>query len=126
GPIGQLRMWTEPLLRQEQQAAAEPSRARLDTALALLAFDEGQLGYLYERLLQAAPGEFPILRDALAEHREPLSDRLWPDVESTAGEERRLRAAAALAAYDPDHPGWGSIRNATSESLTRVKPEFLG
>jgi formylglycine-generating enzyme required for sulfatase activity len=126
GPIRQLRKWTEPLLRQEQQAAAEPSRARLHTALALLAFDESQLDYLYKRLLHAATGEFPVLRDALAEHREQLSDRLWPDVETTASEERRLRAAAALAAYDPVNPRWRSICDEVAQALTRVKPEFLG
>ena len=70
GQVRQLRKCTEPLLRQEQQAAADQSRAKLHTALALLTVDESQLDYLYERLLQAAPGEFPILRDVLAEHRQ--------------------------------------------------------
>ena len=60
GQVRRLRKWTEPLLRQEQQAAADQSKAKLHTALALLAVDESQLDYLYERLLQSAPGEFPI------------------------------------------------------------------
>ncbi len=102
GPISQLRKWTEPLLRQEQQAAAEQSPAKLHSALALLAVDENQLDYLYERLLHAAPGEFPILRDALAAHREKLSCRLWWDADSSTNEDRRLHATAALASYDSD------------------------
>ena len=85
-----LRRFTEPLLRREQQAAADQGRAKLHTALALLAVDKGQLDYLYERLLQAAPEEFPILRDVLAEHRQDLSARLWSDAES--GDERGATA----------------------------------
>ncbi len=126
GPIRQLRKWTEPVLRQEQQAATEQSGARLHTALALLAFDEDQLDYLYERLLEVAPAEFTILRDALAERREVLSSRLWSDVESSVGEDRRLRAAAALAAYEPVNPRWRTIGDDVAQALTRVSPEFLG
>lgn len=76
--------------------------------------------------MHAAPGEFPILRDALVEHREKLSDRLWSDVDSAASEERRLRAAAALATYDSDNPRWETIRDDVVQALTRVSPEFLG
>ncbi|HKI20300.1 MAG TPA: hypothetical protein VKA15_20590, partial [Isosphaeraceae bacterium] len=126
GQVRQLRKWTEPLLRQEQQAAAEQSQAKLHTALALLTVDESQLDYLYERLLQSASTEFPTLRDMLTEHRQKLSGRLWSDAESAESEERRLRAAAALAAYEPVNPGWHAIRDDVVQSLTRVKPEFLG
>jgi serine/threonine protein kinase len=129
GIVGQARLirkLTEPLLRLEQKAAADQSKAKLHTALALLAIDESQLDYLYERLLHAAPGEFPILRDALAEHREKLTGRLWSDAESAASEARRLRAAAALATYDSDNPRWRKIRDDVVQALTRVSPEFLG
>ena len=126
GQARQLLKRTEPLLRQEQQVAAEQSKAKLHTALALLTIDESQLDYLCERLLQSTPSEFPILRDVLEEHRDKLSARLWLDAESAESEARRLRAAAALAAYEPVNRGWGAIRVDTAQSLTRVKPEFLG
>ena len=122
----QLRKSTEPLLRREQQAAAEQSQAKLHTALALLAVDDSQLDYLYERLLQSAPAEFPTLRDMLAPHREMLSGKLWSDAAASESEEQRFRAAAALAAYEPVNPGWQAIRDDVAQSLTRVKPEFLG
>jgi hypothetical protein len=124
--LGQIRRFAEPLLRQEQQAAAEQSKARLHTALALLPVDDGQLDYLYQCLLQAAPEDFPILRDALSDHKAKLSARLWSDAESAASEERRLRAAAALASYEPTDPRWKSIRAEVAQALTRVSPEFLG
>jgi len=126
GQVRQLQKWAEPLLRQEQQAAPEQSQAKLHTALALLTVDDRQLDYLYERMLQSASGEFPTLRDVLAEHREKLSGRLWSDAESAESEDRRFRAAAALATYEPANPGWRAIRDDTVQSLTRVKPEFLG
>ncbi len=126
GRVRQLRKRAEPLLRQEQQAAAELSQAKLHTALALLAVDENQLDYLYERLLQSAPEDFPTLRDVLEKHREKLSGRLWSDAESGESAERRLRAAAALATYEPVNPSWHTIRDDVVQSLTRVKPEFLG
>jgi hypothetical protein len=124
--LGQIGKFTEPLLRQEQQTAQEQSKAKLHTALALLTVDESQLDYLYQRLLQAAPEDFPILRDALSEHKEKLSARLWSDASSAASEERRLRAAAALASYDATHPHWQTIRPDVAQALTRVSPEFLG
>ncbi|WP_435011955.1 protein kinase domain-containing protein (plasmid) [Tundrisphaera lichenicola] len=126
GQIRTLRSNAVPLLQKEQQAAAESSKAKLHTALALLAVDGSQLDYLYEQLLQAAASDFPVLRDALAGHRDTLAGRLWQDATSGEYEERRLRAAAALASYAPDHPGWRSIRKDTACSLTLVKPEFLG
>jgi hypothetical protein len=124
--IGQIRKFAERLLRQEQQRAAEQSQEKLHTALALLPGDRGQLDYLYERLLQAGPEDFPILRDALAGHKEELCPRLRADAESAGNEDRRLRAAAALASYDPSHPCWQTIRTDVAQALTRVSPEFLG
>ena len=126
GQVHQLRKWTEPLLRREQKAAADPSKVRLHTALALLRVDEGQLDYLYEQLLRAQPGAFPILRDALAEHRLKLCGRLWSNAESGEDEDCRLRAAAALATYDSVNPRWNLIRDDVAQALTRVNPEFLG
>ncbi len=121
-----LRGYTEPILRQEQQAAADQSQAKLHTALALLAVDGIQLDYLCEQLLQATSGEFPILRNVLAEHQQSLSSRLWSIAESRESEERRLRAAAALATYEPVSPGWRALGHDAALWLTRVKPEFLG
>ncbi len=88
--------------------------------------DESQLDYLYERLSQSTSAEFPILRDMLEKHLGKLSSRLWLDAESAASVERRLRAAAALATYEPANPRWSVIRDDVAQSLTRMKPEFLG
>jgi len=120
-----LRKDATPLLRKEHQAAVEPSRVKLHTSLALLPGDEGQIDYLHEQLLQAEAADFPVLRDALAGHRAALSDRLWKEARSGEDNGRRFRAAAALATYEPDHPGWRDFREPIAQALTRVKPEFL-
>jgi serine/threonine protein kinase/formylglycine-generating enzyme required for sulfatase activity len=95
------RPWADPLLRKANEEAKEGSRQKLSTSLALLPADDGQVEYLYERLLNSGPTELAVIRDALAGHRDALTGRLW-DVagDEQADPERRLRAACALAAYD--------------------------
>jgi serine/threonine protein kinase/formylglycine-generating enzyme required for sulfatase activity len=124
--VCQLRKFTSPLLRREQQAAADQSKVKLHSALALQAMGESQLDYLYEQLLQASASDFPVLRDALAGHCAKLSETLWKDAASRQSDDRRLRAAAALAAYEPGHPRWRDIREHAARLLTLVKPEYLG
>ena len=121
-----LRRWTEPLLRSQQDAAPVGSRIHLNTAMALLEHDAGQLGHLYQQLIQASPEDFPILRDFLDGDRDTITPKLWAEADGLGPEERRLRAAAALASYATDDPGWGRIGDEVARLLTRVKPEFLG
>src|SRR5262249_15795631 len=88
-------------LRRHLHDAPEDSKARLDAGLGLVGVDEGQVDYLYERLLDVSPTQLSVIRDALAEHKETLTDKLW----SVLGDEQqkpdqRFRAACALAGYD--------------------------
>jgi hypothetical protein len=55
----------------------EDSKEHLHASLALLPVDEGQVEYLYRRLLAAGPAELPVIRDALLPGREPVRERLW-------------------------------------------------
>ena len=104
------RQWSDPLLREIYDEAAEMSPQKLHAGLALLPVDPGQVNYLFGRLLAAGPQELPVIRDALAPHKESFLYRLWAAVEKpeTGRESQRLRAAAALATYDPDSERWGS------------------
>src|SRR5262249_45748584 len=54
--------------------------------------------------LDAEPHEVPVLRDALAPHKKPLLGKLWAVVAAPARgkEQQRLRAAAALAKFNPE------------------------
>jgi formylglycine-generating enzyme required for sulfatase activity len=94
-------------------AGASPSREttptstrargeRLNACLALyLLGDRGQLDYLYGRLLQASPGELPVICGAL----EPDGPRLVARLRGVLNDarvdpDRRFAAACALARYD--------------------------
>jgi serine/threonine protein kinase/formylglycine-generating enzyme required for sulfatase activity len=134
------RHWTDPLLRDayaeaeraDREADTEGERARdarrqLHAALALLPADPTQVEYLYGRLLDAEPQEVVVIREALLPHKGELTERLWAGVEEPprGHEAQRLRAACALAAYDPENARWGQASGPVVEQLTAVDVVFL-
>ena len=128
GEMTEYRKWTDPLLRQEHGKAGMNSRQKLHASLALLPVDATQVDYLCGRLLDAGPHEVPVIRDALAPHKDSLLDKLWAVVEKPerGQESQRLRAAAALAKYDPDSPRWGTAGALVVNDLVLENPIFLG
>ena len=121
--IERYRLWANPLLEQQNEKAAEGSPQKLRIGLALLPVDPGQRDYLYRRLRDAEPHEVAVLCTALIPYKEDLLEQLWAVVEQPAQgkEKQRLRAASALAIYDPEtrmgespkpsrrRPRWGSF-----------------
>jgi formylglycine-generating enzyme required for sulfatase activity len=104
------RQLSDPMLREFYDEAPPKSPRKLHASLALLPVDPGQVDYLHGRLLDADLQELPVIVGALAAHKDRLKDRLWAVVEKPAKgkESQRLRAAAALARYEPDSKKWGS------------------
>jgi hypothetical protein len=101
------RSWADARLRRHLQDAAPDTKEHLHASLALVAVDAGQVDYLYDRLLHAGPTELPVLRDALREHRADLVERLGGVLAGAHQDaDQRLRAACALAAYDPANGQW--------------------
>ena len=84
------------------------------------------MDYLYGRLLGAAPNEVPVIRDALAPHKDDLLDKLWAVAETPekGKESQRLRAAAALAKYDPESEKWATFKPLLVNDLVAVKTLF--
>jgi formylglycine-generating enzyme required for sulfatase activity len=129
--------WTDPLLK-EAYAEAEKvkswakteairgaqARRQLRAALGLLPMKAGWTEYLYGRLLNADLPEVPVIRDALAPHKGALVDKLWKVAEKpgNGNEPRRLRAASALAHYDPSNRRWQGIQTALANDLVAVPP----
>ena len=96
---------------------SDESKAKLHASLALLPADPGQVPFLLKRLLIAKANEVDPLRRSLFDHREELMPRLWGILNqagtSTPGQ--RLRAASALALFDPESKSWSK----TSPQLAR-------
>ena len=84
--------------------------------------DLTQVNYLYDRLLDAQPHEVPVIRDALAPHKDGLLNKLWAVVAAPdkGKESQRLRAAAAFAKYDPVNEKWATIQEAVGNDLVAV------
>jgi serine/threonine protein kinase/formylglycine-generating enzyme required for sulfatase activity len=125
------RRWINPLLREaySQADAHQEARKQLHASLALLPVDPQQKDYLYNRLLNAAPHEVPVLLDALAPRKTEMLDQLWTVVEQEqppkGRQEQRLRAASALASYDPDGGRWAGVQNAVANDLVAVPAVYL-
>jgi eukaryotic-like serine/threonine-protein kinase len=133
------RRWLDPLLRDSiSQAQAENNKDHeLHASLALLPVDPGQVEYLYRRLLVAEPQELPVICHALEPHKAELLERLWAlvaampratgsDANSATASER-LRAAAALAAFDAANERWTQSSGPwVANNLVRENPVFLG
>ena len=126
--MAEYRQWTDPLLREENDKAAAKSRQKLHASLALLPVDPGQVAYLHGWLLDAEPHEVPVIRDALAPHKDELRDKLWVVVDKPekGKEPQRLRAAAALAKYDPQSQRWDKAGTLVVNDLVQENPVFLG
>ena len=127
GEMSEYRKWTDPLLRQENDKAVDKSRQKLHTSLALLPAEVTQVTYLNDRLLNAELHELPVIRDALAPHKAKLLDMLWTKVENPekGNEPQRLRAAVALAKYDPENAKWPKASRSVVDQLVRESPVFL-
>jgi serine/threonine protein kinase len=128
GEMAEYRQWVDPLLREENTKAAANSRQKLHASLALLPVDPGQVEYLVGRLLDAQPHEVPVIRDALAPHKDAQLDKLWAVVltPEKGKESQRLRAAVALAKYDPESDKWAKPSGPVVEQLVGENPVFLG
>ncbi len=128
--ISSYRCWIDPLLRDAaaEAQASKDARKQLHASLALLPVDDEQAAYLYERLLDATPQEVPVIREALAPHKAELLDKLWAVVEQPAKgkESQRLRAAAALAKYDPASAKWAQASALVANDLVRENAVSLG
>ncbi|VTR92873.1 serine threonine protein kinase : Serine/threonine protein kinase OS=Singulisphaera acidiphila (strain ATCC BAA-1392 / DSM 18658 / VKM B-2454 / MOB10) GN=Sinac_3409 PE=4 SV=1: Pkinase: FGE-sulfatase [Gemmata massiliana] len=118
------RRWLKPLLQEAFNRAEsnKDERKQLHASLALLPEDPNQVEYLFARLLESQPHEVSVICDALIPHKGALLEKLWAAAESPVKgkESQRLRAAAALALYDPGSEKWAHIRTAVCDDLVTV------
>jgi formylglycine-generating enzyme required for sulfatase activity len=121
------RKWVDPLLRKAAENTALNPRQKLNANLALLRVDSGQADYVYNRLLQAEPDEVPVICAELVPYKNQFMQRLWGVVSSTAKDQaaQRMRAAAALARFDPTGEGWTTVSTVLVDQLMNENPLFL-
>ncbi|HEX3314022.1 MAG TPA: SUMF1/EgtB/PvdO family nonheme iron enzyme, partial [Gemmataceae bacterium] len=126
--LADYRRWADPLLQQSFDKAAPGSHEKLHASLALLPVDPNQANFLCDRLLDADPHEVAVLIDALAPFKGTLTEKLWQaaTVTERGKESRRLRAASALAAFDPQGDRWPTIQSAVVDDLVTVPIVHLG
>jgi eukaryotic-like serine/threonine-protein kinase len=128
--MGSYRRWINPLLRAAhvKAEANKDARKQLHASLALLPVGGAQVAYLYDRLLGAEPHEVPVIRDALAAHKDDLLEKLWAVAlkPQNGREPKRLRAAAALAKFDPDSEKWAKCSPLVANNLVLENPVYLG
>ncbi len=120
--MGPYRRWLDPMLARESRAAASQKdrSRRLRVALALLPREEQQVPALVELMLTADPEELTLIRDALRPFAPRLTADLWGLLSDPIGRaSARLRAAGALADYDPTNPGWRRSRRTWSRRSAR-------
>jgi formylglycine-generating enzyme required for sulfatase activity len=118
--IGHYRRWADPLLQDLAAPSNSDPQKRLRAALALIEVDPGQVDFLVERLLTAQAEDIFILREALR-NQSGIVPRLWAVLDQPRQDSgRRLRAAAALAALDPDNAVlWTKVRQDVVAPLVR-------
>jgi formylglycine-generating enzyme required for sulfatase activity len=115
-----------PLLHELAERAEPGSRQRLHAALALLPDDPGQADYLGRQILHAGPDELLLLRRALQPHAHRLTGSLWEVLEGEGEPPRRLRAACALAGFDPEGTDWARVRRSVAGWLVAENPLLVG
>lgn len=113
------RRWADPLLREAYADAekGDDHRKQLHASLALLASDAGQTSYLYGQMLEAGPQELGLIRRELAPYKSEYVPQLWAELANGKSPARRLRAACALAEYDPSDPQWAGYGTFLVQSL---------
>ena len=118
--------WAGPRLSAIVNDPGRPAKQRLQASLALLASDPGQLPYLRSRLLTASPDELLVIRLQLEPWKESLTESLWQTLEDNAtGADQKLRAASALAAFDPTSRRWQPVASQIVGQLVKENSLLL-
>lgn len=99
---------------------------RWRVGVALLDSDETQVALLGDSVLERAPEELLVIRDALYPFRRQLVDRYWSILgDASRHDGQRLRSAAMLASFDPQSEAWSSVRMDIVKALLSVPSEEL-
>ena len=116
-----------PRLRAALAAGETPAR-KLRAAIGLARLPDAPEGVwesLFQSLLVAEPAEVASIRSALSPRGAGSIERLWSVASDSVAGPGRLRAAAALAAFDPQGDRWQGIAPAIALDLVNVPAVHL-
>jgi formylglycine-generating enzyme required for sulfatase activity len=124
------RSRVQPLLEaasREQATQDDPVRD-LAIHLALLPGDGSQVEPVLEHLLEARPQDVGVIVASLEPYKQIVSEQLWSNVGETSPQTAgsRIRAACALAAYEPENPRWGDAAGPVATLMVNEEPLALG
>jgi hypothetical protein len=109
-----------PLLEQLINDPTSPADDRLHARLILLALDADQVQPLAQELYNAEAREVPEICKALLPYKDQLVDGYWQTIENKKTTPPiRIRAAAALAQFEPESPRWESVGRSVVDALQR-------
>ncbi|MGO9113623.1 MAG: formylglycine-generating enzyme family protein, partial [Thermoguttaceae bacterium] len=128
--MGPYRWWIDPLLRSDlAQAGGDDDGKRLRASLAMLPADARQAEPLFERLMaadrsmDADPGAFDAVRQALLPYKAQFTGRLWGIAAAPPSDQELLCAASVLALYAADDgPHWHAGAAKVATVLARANP----
>jgi formylglycine-generating enzyme required for sulfatase activity len=125
--LGPYRAWADQSLAKIADDDNASPKERLHARLALVATDpSSHVEPLRQALLSARPEDFPVVRDALAPHRDQIQESLWQVLENGKTPPERFRAACALARFDPESPRWDKTAADVAGALVTENPIYLG
>jgi serine/threonine protein kinase/formylglycine-generating enzyme required for sulfatase activity len=117
------RHWADPALERIYDDGAAPAQERLRAALALAPVRPDLVDFLRQQLLTASPEELLVIRDALRDHGGEVAPLLWSFLhDGGADSEQRMRAACALAIYDPENSAWDQLKDTVADKLVTENP----
>ena len=122
------RRWPDPLLRRRRQG--RPTKSEQDNftpAWPCCRWTPPRWTISTVGCSMPSRTKLPVIRDALAPHKDELVDKLWAVVEAPekGKESQRLRAASALAKYDPESEKWVKVQEAVANDLVGVPAVYL-
>lgn len=119
------QIWRDELRHLANEGASEETR-RIRASLALTRHEPFQLDLLSSYLLSTSAAEHSLMRNELRRWKDKIAPGLWgsaTDPRSSSG--KRLRAAAALAAFDPKDPRWKAIAPNVASAVAGLDPLSL-
>ncbi len=120
GELESWRPWSDPVITEGFQQAAEGSSQKLRLAIALMAIDQAGVDYVAESLPDLNGEPFDVALQALQPHQDTACESLWRHLEVSQLDQRTLLSTAiALASFSPDDVRWNPLLPVVATQLIK-------